>query len=172
MELIEYKRMDWFVYLDHSMKDLAAQAIVLYEREKQLGQEVFHDYSFVVFPMAKAYEGFLKKYFYDMDLLSQRDFESSYFRVGKSLNPDLPKRYREEDWVYERLKLQLTQKGRGELASQTWTTWKEGRNVLFHYFAKHQNFISLKEAGERLKQMSEMIQELVEVNKQELGLND
>ena len=38
------------------------------------GKQVFHDYSFVVFPAAKAYEGFLKN-------ISRYEF---YYRRGLS----------------------------------------------------------------------------------------
>lgn len=57
----------WWEYLEEDLRELLLQSSLLIETaekwEKELpdGKEQFHDYSFVVFPAAKAYEGFLKK---------------------------------------------------------------------------------------------------------------
>lgn len=93
----------WFDYLEHSQKDLVIQAYVLLDGEGEREGDGFHDYSFVVFPMAKAYEGFLKKYFFEVGLITKGAYRSDHFRIGKSLNPDLPLRYRRRDWVVDRL---------------------------------------------------------------------
>lgn len=153
---------DWAGYLDHSMQDLVAQAIELLDREKQVGEERYHDYSFVVFPMAKAYEGFLKKFFYDLGLIGQRQYEGRYFRIGKSLNPDLPERYRDEDWLYDDLERMCHDQGIEPIAEDLWNTWKESRNLLFHYFPKHEHFIGLVQAEQRVKQVEEMMKSTVE----------
>lgn len=123
------------------MKDLVKESFLMLEREEKNGDQL-HDYSFVVFPMAKAYEGFLKKLFFDLKLINKKQYLGDRFRVGKSLNPNLPKRY-QWDWVYG----ELASKCQGEQVPQRlWEVWKQARNRIFHFFPGHQEFISLDEA--------------------------
>lgn len=148
----------WFQYLSHGQQDLVSEAFILLEREKQGSQE-FHDYSFIVFPMAKAYEGFLKKFFLDIGIITTAHFNSSHFRIGKSLNPDLPSRYRRQDWVVDRLDkacpaIPPDQNGQ-KLSHVLWRAWRQYRNQLFHFFPGHAKFISLDEAESGLKLLSE-----------------
>src|SRR5688572_25488929 len=89
----------WYEYLDEPMRDLVDESYYLLDSEQMRGVGL-HDYSFVVFPMAKAYEGFLKKFLFEIGLLSQKDLDARYFRLGKSLNPSLPPRLRNGSWVY------------------------------------------------------------------------
>ena len=78
--------------MEEPMRDLVGESYLLLEREERLNENL-HDYSFVVFPMAKAYEGFLKKLFFDLGLINKRQYQGDRFRVGKSLNPNLPTRH-------------------------------------------------------------------------------
>jgi hypothetical protein len=118
----------------------------LAERSSEWGKK-FHDYSFIVFPAAKAYEGFLKKIFLDMGFISEGDYYGKHFRIGKALNPDLEYRYRDEGWVYGKLKHFC----QGEaLPARLWKTWKESRNLLFHWFPDEKNVVTHNEAVEKL----------------------
>ena len=133
------------------MRDLAGQSKALLELEsRRAGEQEFHDYSFVVFPMAKAYEGFLKKLFFDLGLINKKQYGGDRFRVGKALNPNLPKRY-QWDWVYERLALAC--KGE-ETAMQMWEVWKKARNRIFHFFPDHHEFITLDQAEELIAEIT------------------
>ena len=137
----------WWRYLDETQRGLLCQSWELWEREKKRKdkkdkKDKKTDYSFVVFPAAKAYEGFLKKLFYDTGLISRQDFEGEKFRLGRALNPSLGQNH----WagsVYERLKSFC---GGEALPYGLWQTWKKGRNLLFHYFEGEENRIGLKEA--------------------------
>lgn len=163
-----YKESKWFAYLDHGMADLVTQSMMLIESEREREKERFHDYSFIVFPAAKAYEGFLKKYLYDVGLLSEETFYGRYFRIGRSLNPNLPDKYKDEDWLYDDVAKLCRSKGQGEVAKRLWQTWKQARNSLFHYFfPDHKNFISFEEAQVRVRSVAAVMEELVECG--ELG---
>lgn len=142
MEIMDYKNTNWWKYLQEPMRDLVEESFVLLEREERM-QEKLHDYSFVVFPMAKAYEGFLKKLFLDMKLIAERQYYGEHFRIGRALNPSLPKRYR-AGWVYG--KLVAACQGKEELPLAMWEAWKRARNRIFHFFPDHHEFISLEEA--------------------------
>jgi len=139
--------------LTDPMRDLAGESFILLEREEKL-QEGLHDYSFVVFPMAKAYEGFLKKLFYDLGLINKKQYGGDRFRVGKALNPNLPKRY-QWDWVYDRLTLAC--KGE-ETAMEMWEVWKKARNRTFHFFPDHHEFISLEQAKELIGEIADVME--------------
>lgn len=104
-----------------------------------------HDYSFFVAPIAKAYEGFLKDFFLKTSTISETDYESDRFRVGKTLNPSL--RYKRFS-VFQKL-ADIHTDGE-ELAEDLWTAWKFGRNQIFHYFPNISKDLSREEAQERI----------------------
>ena len=54
------------------------------------------DYSYLVFPYAKLYEGFLKQLFLDLGIIDERNFISDHFRIGKALSPNLVKFLRQK----------------------------------------------------------------------------
>ena len=120
-------------------------AIALYTRERRQGLQ-FSDYSFVVFPMAKAYEGFLKQYLFQMRLLSQDTYHDRRFRIGRALNPDLRNHQRDEQWLYDDI-VRLCSEQVGRLL---WDTWLQCRNRVFHYFPATTQRVSLQRAGEYL----------------------
>lgn len=137
----------WWNYLTEDQRDLLSQTEVLLKREENIGEGLFHDYSFIVFPAAKAYEGFLKKLFFDLRLITPRQFHGQHFRIGKALNPSLPARFRGRDWVYGG----LIEFCHGEaLPAALWEAWVQSRNLLFHWFPKHENFVNLPEAKRRV----------------------
>lgn len=140
------------------MRDLMKSSFTLLEREKQHvehGNSANHDYSFVVFPAAKAYEGFLKKLFFELKLITKQQYLGDRFRIGKSLNPHLAKRY-QWDWVYGR----LVNYCHGEaLPIKMWETWKRGRNRIFHYFPDHHEFIDLAQAEELIQALIDSMEQ-------------
>ena len=105
-----------------------------------------HDYSFFVAPIAKAYEGFLKDFFLKIGIISDSDYESERFRVGKTLNPSL--RYKRFS-VFQKL-ADIHENGE-ELAENLWTAWKFGRNEIFHYFPNNSKDLTIDEAKERIE---------------------
>jgi hypothetical protein len=104
-----------------------------------------HDYAFFVAPIAKAYEGFLKDFFLKISIISENDYESDHFRVGKTLNPSL--RYKRFS-VFQKLS-DIHENGE-ELAENLWDAWKFGRNEIFHYFPGISQDLSRNEAENRI----------------------
>lgn len=143
----------WWGYVHEDLRELIRQSWLLLEvvREREgnpaNGGQKFHDYAFVVFPAAKAYEGFLKTLFHDLGFISDDDFYGKRFRIGKALNPSLERQLRERESVYDKL-VDFCQ-GK-DLADKLWDTWKEGRNLLFHWFPNEKNVISFEEAEQRI----------------------
>lgn len=138
----------WWKYLYHDIKELLEESILLCERVKGW-DEKFHDYSFVVFPAAKAYEGFLKKLLLDLQLINWEDYKGKRFRIGKALNPALEGDARVSEGVYD----QLADIGGRNFAEALWETWRTCRNLLFHWFPDEKNAIDFEEARYRVKQV-------------------
>ena len=103
------------------------------------------DYSFLVSPVAKLYEGFLKDFFLKINIISEQEYDSDRFRVGKTLNPSL--RYKRFS-VFQKL-ADYNEKGE-ELAEILWDAWKYGRNEIFHYFPNSIKNLSRQEAEDRI----------------------
>jgi hypothetical protein len=136
----------WWDYLEEDLQELLRESVLLVEIVEKWKRE-FHDYAFIVFPAAKAYEGFLKTLFLDLGLITKRDFYGKRFRVGKALNPALDKPFRKKEGVYDRL---VSLCGGRELADTLWDTWKRCRNLLFHWFPDEKNVISFEDSKQRL----------------------
>jgi len=119
----------------------------------------FKDYSFLVFPFAKAYEGFLKKLFKDIGFISHLDYISDHLRLGKLMSPNLIGRLGERS-LYKKIQ----DKTSVELAERVWSSWKTGRNQIFHYFPHNLKAVTFKEAeaivGEIIKTMQEVFEKL------------
>ncbi len=138
--------------MEEDLHELLEESFLIDEILKGMGADLpggrkeFHDYSFVVFPAAKAYEGFLKKLFLDLKFITPDDYYGKHFRIGKALNPSLPKEIRREG-IYDKIEKYCGGKG---LADKLWETWRESRNLTFHWFPNEKNAISLDEARERI----------------------
>jgi hypothetical protein len=133
----DFENTNTWKFMDVPMRDLVQQSFDL----MSTAQNQF-DYSYVIFPMAKAYEGFLKKLFYSLGFIRKQQYLGDRFRIGRSLNPNLPKRY-QWDWVYGKMKDYCE----GEtLPLRLWEAWKKGRNQTFHYTPEKKQLITLDEA--------------------------
>jgi len=132
-------------YLSQGQKDLISEGNYLLNDIIKDQAYQFKDYSFLIFPFAKAYEGFLKQLFKDNKMISHLDYISDHLRLGKLLSPNLINRLGEKS-LYRKI---------GDidspLAEKIWLTWKTGRNRIFHYFPHNLKAVSLIEAEEIIK---------------------
>lgn len=145
----------WTAFLTQEQKQLLEQAWYLLDREKELGTNArMVDYGYLVFSVAKVYEGYLKTFFYQMGFISKKHYHNEHFRIGKSLNPDLPNRYRDEEWVYDDVAHVCGE----SLARQLWRAWKRGRNQVFHYTAQNGERLTLHEAELRVEEIVEAME--------------
>lgn len=137
---------NWWQYLGKDLQGLLREAVILIDKVS-LWDEKFPDYSFVVFPAAKAYEGFLKLLFLERGFISENDYYGKRFRVGKALNPSLEKRLRAKESVYDKI-VQFC--GGKDLGDKMWNTWKVCRNLLFHWFPNEKNAINFEQAKNKV----------------------
>ena len=144
----------WWNYIEEDLQELLVASEFLVNVVKSWGGDlpsgsrVFHDYSFVVFPAAKAYEGFLKKIFLVMKFMTEEDYHGKRFRIGKALNPFLENEYRVRESVYDKI---VKQCGGKDLADKLWEAWTQGRNTVFHWFPDEKKAVSFDEAIEKIK---------------------
>lgn len=136
-------------YLSSGQKGLIDEGLYLLNDIKEHPDAKITDYSYLVFPFAKAYEGFLKKLFLDLKFIPQQVYESDHFRIGKALNPHLEKILRHES-IYDKI---ISVCGSRNLADELWNVWKRGRNLVFHYFPHNFRALSLAEAENIINEM-------------------
>lgn len=147
----------WWEYLDEDLQGLLTQADLLIDEAEEF-KDRFHDYSFIVFPAAKAYEGFLKNLFYDMGFITKGEYEGKKLRIGKSLNPTLYEHDMKNSVHYRNLRKKISIYDKlldycngPDLADVLWDTWKDARNILFHWFPNEKNAVDYAEAKRRYK---------------------
>jgi len=139
-------------YLSDEQYDLITDGKTLYKVLKKHGVNHISDYSFLVSLFAKAYEGFLKKFFYQIKLIDKNAYLSNHFRVGKTLNPSL--RYKRFS-IFQKLS-DMDPEGE-ELAEILWHAWKQSRNLIFHFFPQNLKRLTLPEAIDRIKLIKKSI---------------
>jgi hypothetical protein len=136
------KNSSFWRYLSYGQQGLIEEGMYLLEDQKQHPDLRITDYSYLVFPFAKAYEGFLKQIFLDLDLISEQDYFGDRFRIGKALNPHMRRIYG-KNAIYEKIeRISLDQ----NLAFEMWDVWRLGRNQVFHYFPHNVKALSYDEA--------------------------
>jgi hypothetical protein len=149
-----YYSQDWYVHLPNWQKELVRTSLELYAREERL-QSAFEDYSFIVFPAAKAYEGFLKEFFYQAGFIAEHTYNDKRFRIGRALNPDLNPNHQDDLWLYPR----IVQECGLSVARTLWETWLECRNKIFHYFPSNERRLSLLDSGKCIEMIVTAIEE-------------
>lgn len=151
----------WFQFIPPQLQDLALVAFMLLERENELQSQPsseltvgsshrLTDYSFIVFPLSKVYEGFLKFYFFERGLINEETLKSKRFRIGRALNPDVSFHQQNEQWLYDDVAKSCSE----EVAREIWNTWLDCRNRVFHFFPNHPEPMSLEKAGQQLERLA------------------
>lgn len=148
----EYK--DFWNYLSPTQKDLLLEGQYLMNEIIKNHAYRFKDYSFLVFPFAKSYEGFLKQLFKDNHFISHLDYISDHLRLGKLLSPNMIPRLADRS-----LYLKIQNASSHDLADKIWQTWKIGRNEIFHYFPHNLKAASFQEAEKYANQIIETMKE-------------
>jgi hypothetical protein len=146
-ENFELEEKLWWKYVEDDIRELLLESVMLMEKVESWNGN-FHDYAFIVFPAAKAYEGFLKKIFLDLGFITPDDYYGKRFRVGKALNPNLDEYLREKESVYDKL---VAYSGDKALAEKLWETWTQSRNLIFHWFPNEKRAIDFTEACGRVE---------------------
>ena len=143
---------EYWQYLSQNQKDLITEGEIIMNDVIRNHSYHFKDYSFLVFPFAKAYEGFLKQLFRDINFISRLDYISDHLRLGKLLSPHLINKLGDRS-LYKKISSQTSP----ELAEQIWECWRVARNRIFHYFPHNIKAISFEEAERLINQITKMM---------------
>lgn len=146
MDAINNRYEVFWNFLSQNQKDLLLEGDYLIDEVMKHSSYAFKDYSFIIFPYAKAYEGYLKTLFKDVGLISHLSYISDHLRLGKLLSPFMASRLGEKS-----LYMKIVNKSGKELANQIWNTWKIGRNQVFHYFPHNFKAVTFDEAQQIIK---------------------
>lgn len=143
-------------YLSPQQRQLAVDGNYLVEDQRLHPDERLSDYSFLVFPFAKLMEGFLKQLLLDLHIISERDYLSDHFRIGRALSPTLGRRYGKEN-AY----LIIERRYGKTIATKLWHTWKQGRNLIFHYYPHNYKAVDISEAHQLIGLIVDTLNEAV-----------
>lgn len=143
-------------YISEDTRGLIMDGEMLLDHAGKVPHEV-SDYSYLVFPFAKAYEGFLKTLFLDLKLIKKSDYYGDDIRIGRILNPHFKsKKYS----VYSKL---CRHNGiNEEIPEKLWKMWKKGRNQVFHYFPHNFRKLSYQEALQIIRGFAEAMATVIE----------
>lgn len=148
---------DFWAYLSQNQKDLILEGNYLMNDVIRHGNYSFKDYSFLIFPFAKAYEGYLKRLFLDAGFISHLDYVSDHLRLGKLMSPHLVGNLGDRS-LYKQMWTHASK----EMADKVWETWKVGRNQIFHYFPHNTRGVSFEESEEIINRIIETMKEIHE----------
>jgi hypothetical protein len=146
-------------YLSKEQRVLAGDGEFLVTDSEVHKSEEPTDYSYLVFPFAKMFEGFLKQFFLDMGFISEHDYYSNHFRIGRALSPNLVKRLGHQS-IYGQAAKRFGQ----DWALRLWHTWKECRNLVFHYFPHNYRALTRTQAIDCINEIIESMDEAVTVS--------
>ena len=158
MQVIDKQTYLWS-YLSDEQRGLILDGEQLLSDSKHLTS--ISDYSFLVFPFAKAFEGFLKKLFLELGLIREDEYYGDDIRIGKLLSPYFMKKHAGS--LYK--KLSLDKYAGKELTEDLWKVWKKGRNLVFHYFPHNFRRLTYDEALEIINDFGRVMERSVEKNK-------
>ncbi|OGK28916.1 hypothetical protein A3D06_00190 [Candidatus Roizmanbacteria bacterium RIFCSPHIGHO2_02_FULL_40_9] len=144
-------------YISEGQKDLMREGFLLINYINTRREYVLKDYSFIVFPFAKAYEGFLKQIFLDAGFITEKDYISQHFRIGKVISPNLVRRLGQRS-VYKK----ISDIAGSELSDEVWMTWKKGRNEVFHYFPHNLRSLKYPDARRTVMQIIKTMENALE----------
>ena len=100
-----------------------------------------------MFPFSKAYEGFLKRLFLDLNLIREDEYYGDEIRIGRVLNPGY---VHEHQNVFEKL-IRNTGADGNNVSLKLWEAWKKGRDQVFHSFPHNYRKLSYDEAIDLIK---------------------
>lgn len=143
-------------YLSEAQRQLARDGQTLLDDRELHPSERLSDYSYLVFPYAKLYEGFLKQLFLDIGVIGERDYHSDHFRIGKVLSPHIAR------WLRKKSAYSLILSRYGaEFSESLWRAWKEGRNLVFHYFPHNIRRLTYEEANALIRMVVETMERAI-----------
>lgn len=138
-------------YLSQEMRDLVLEGEALLNSCQLKGEAQVKDFSYLVFPFGKLYEGFLKKVFLDLKFITEEDYYGNEVRIGKLLSAG------QGNKPPHRLSI-VTELSSGKILGENLTkamrgVWKNSRNSVFHFFPNNVYKLDLETAKKRINEV-------------------
>lgn len=156
MQIIDRESNLW-KYLTDELKGLITDGEEIIDHAIKHGEEASTDFSYLVFSFAKAYEGFLKRLFLDLEMIQEDEYYGDDIRIGRILNPNFMK---DNENIYS--KLSDPKRAGKSVATKMWEVWRKGRNQVFHYFPHNFRRLSYDEAMELIGDFANAMAEAVD----------
>lgn len=138
-------------YLTPEMKDLAIEGDKLLNSCLLKSEDGMQDYSYLVFPWGKLYEGFLKKIFLDLNLITPEDYFGNEVRIGKLLSSGQGNKPPHRLSLIKELS---SSKVFGESLTKVMRmVWRNSRNTVFHFFPNNVYKLDLETAKKRISEV-------------------
>ncbi len=153
-----YQKEKWYLFLTDWQKKLVEVSFELVDQHSLKNSQNLPDYSFLVFSISKAYEGFLKKFLFEMELIDKKTYEGRRFRIGRALNPHVAPHQRDEDWLFD----DIAKVCSVATAQKLWDAWLHCRNRVFHFFPKDKGLLTFSAAVARIKEVCQAMNAAVE----------
>jgi len=145
------KKSPLWEYLSPEMKDLAAEGDKLLNSCLLKSEDGMQDYSYLVFCWGKLYEGFLKKVFLDLKLITPEDYFGNEVRIGKLLSTGMGNKPPHRLSIIKDLS---SNKVFGEnLTKIMRVVWRNSRNTVFHFFPNNIYKLDLDTAKKRISEV-------------------
>lgn len=147
LELIKRDSELW-KYLTVEMRELALEGEKLMDSCILQGETPTKDFSYLVFPWGKLYEGFLKKIFLDLRFITPEDYYGNEIRIGKLLSTGTAEKPPHRLSIVKELS---SGKIFGEnLVKIMKGVWKNSRNMVFHFFPDNFYRVDQESARKRI----------------------
>jgi hypothetical protein len=138
-------------YMTPEMRDLALEGDKLLNSCLLQSDDGMQDYSYLVFPWGKLYEGFLKKIFLDLKLITPEDYFGNEVRIGKLLSTGFGSKPPHRLSIIKELS---SSKIFGEnLTKVMRSVWRNARNTVFHFFPNNVYKLDLETAKKRIQEV-------------------
>lgn len=138
-------------YLTQEMKELVVEGEALLKSCQLSGEIEVKDFSYLVFPWGKLYEGFLKKVFLDLNFITSEDFYGNEVRIGKLLSTGMGNKPPHRLSIVNELS---SSKILGENLTKVMRgVWKNSRNLVFHFFPDNVYKLDLDTAKKRINEV-------------------
>jgi hypothetical protein len=138
-------------YLTPEMRDLVVEGERLLESCQLQGDVQIKDFSYLVFPWGKLYEGFLKKVFLDLKFITPEDYYGNEVRIGKLLSTGMGNKPAHRLSIMSELS---SSKILGEnLTKAMRSVWKNSRNSVFHFFPDNVYKLDIDTAKKRINEV-------------------
>lgn len=138
-------------FMTQEMRDLVIEGEELLKSCQLTGDVQVKDFSYLVFPWGKLYEGFLKKVFLDLNFITSEDYYGNEVRIGKLLSTGMGNKPPHRLSIITQLS---SSKTFGENLTKVMRgVWKNSRNSVFHFFPDNVYKLDLETAKKRIDEV-------------------